>query len=87
METVEAMKDAGIYNTTSAGVEQTRAAYAQVLASLPSMRQSIRETENALCLMLNQPAQEIERGVLKANNYRQNSLPVFLCNCYLTVPM
>ena len=58
-------KDAGIYNTTSAGVEQTRAAYAQVLASLPSMRQSIRETENALCLMLNQPAQEIERGVLE----------------------
>ncbi|MDE8697865.1 hypothetical protein PZH42_27865, partial [Bacteroides cellulosilyticus] len=40
-------------------------AYAQVLASLPSMRQSIRETENALCLMLNQPAQEIERGVLE----------------------
>ena len=65
VETVEAMKDAGIYNTTSAGVEQTRAAYAQVLASLPSMRQSIRETENALCLMLNQPAQEIERGVLE----------------------
>ena len=63
VETVEAMKDAGIYNTTSAGVEQTRAAYAQVLASLPGMRQSIRETENALCLMLNQPAQEIERGV------------------------
>ena len=65
VETVEAMKDAGIYNTTSAGVEQTRAAYAQVLASLPGMRQSIRETENALCLMLNQPAQEIERGVLE----------------------
>ena len=37
VETVEAMKDAGIYNTTSAGVEQTRAAYAQVLASLPGM--------------------------------------------------
>ena len=65
VETVEAMKEAGIYNTTSAGVEQTRAAYAQVLASLPGMRQSIRETENALCLMLNQPAQEIERGVLE----------------------
>ncbi|EKU90770.1 NodT family efflux transporter, outer membrane factor (OMF) lipoprotein [Bacteroides oleiciplenus YIT 12058] len=65
VETVEAMKDAGIYNTTSAGVEQTRAAYAQVLASLPNMRQSIRETENALCLMLHQPAQSIKRGVLE----------------------
>lgn len=66
METVEAMKDAGIYNTTSAGVEQTRAAYAQVLASLPDIRQSIRETENALCLMLNQPAQNISRSTLEA---------------------
>lgn len=66
VETVEAMKDAGIYNTTSAGVEQMRAAYAQVLATLPDMRQSIRETENALCLMLNQPAQNISRSTLEA---------------------
>lgn len=65
LETVEAMKDAGIYGTTSAAVEQSRTAYAQVLASLPGIRQSIRETENALCLMLNQPAQNIERSVLE----------------------
>ncbi|WP_297328752.1 TolC family protein [uncultured Bacteroides sp.] len=64
METVEAMKDAGIYGTTSAAVEQSRTAYAQVMTSLPDIRQSIRETENALCLMLNQPAQRIARGVL-----------------------
>ncbi len=64
-ETVEAMKDAGIYNTTSAGVEQSRTAYATGLASLPDIRQSIRETENALCLMLHQPAQNIARGVLE----------------------
>lgn len=66
METVEAMKDAGIYGTTSAAVEQSRTAYAQVMASLPDIRQSIRETENALCLMLNQPAQKISRGLLEA---------------------
>lgn len=65
LETVEALKDAGIYGTTSAAVEQSRTAYAQVLASLPGIRQSIRETENALCLMLNQPAQNIERSVLE----------------------
>lgn len=66
MQTVEAMKDAGIYGVTSAAVEQSRTAYAQVSASLPDIRQSIRETENALCLMLNRPAQAVERGVLEA---------------------
>ena len=65
LETVQAMKDAGIYGTTSAAVEQSRTAYAQVMASLPDIRQSIRETENALCLMLHQPAQSIARGVLE----------------------
>ena len=43
LETVEAMKEAAMAN--SAAVEQSRAAYAQVLASLPDIRQSIRETE------------------------------------------
>ena len=61
LETVEAMKEAA----NSAAVEQSRTAYAQVLASLPDIRQSIRETENALCLMLNQPAQSIARGTLE----------------------
>lgn len=66
METVEAMKESGIYGTTSAAVEQSRTAYAQVMASLPDIRRSIRETENALCLMLNRPAQKISRGALEA---------------------
>ena len=64
LETVEAMKDAAMAN--SAAVEQSRTAYAQVMASLPDIRQSIRETENALCLMLNQPAQSIARGRLES---------------------
>ena len=63
LETVEAMKEAAMAN--SSAVEQSRTAYAQVLASLPDIRQSIRETENALCLMLNQPAQSIARGTLE----------------------
>ncbi len=63
LETVEAMKEAARAN--SAAVEQSRTAYAQVLASLPDICQSIRETENALCLMLNQPAQSIARGTLE----------------------
>ena len=64
LETVEAMKEAAMAN--SVAVEQSRTAYAQVMASLPDIRQSIRETENALCLMLNQPAQSIARGTLES---------------------
>lgn len=64
-ETMEAMKDAGIYNTTEAAVEQSRAAYAQVQASLPDIRANIREIENSLCLLLGEPAHAIERGVLE----------------------
>ena len=44
-ETMEAMKDAAMYSINSAGVEQSKAAYAQVLASIPDIEQSIRETE------------------------------------------
>ena len=65
VETMQAMMDAGIYGTTSAAVEQSTSAYAQVVASLSDLEQSISETENAFCLMLNQPAHAIERGVLE----------------------
>lgn len=64
-ETMEAMKESGIYNTTEAAVEQSRAAYAQVQASLPDIRTSIREIENSLCLLLGEPAHAIERGKLE----------------------
>ncbi len=64
-ETMKAMKDAAMYNINEAGVEQSRAAYAQVLASLPDIRSSIREVENSLCLLLGQAPQAIERGILE----------------------
>lgn len=64
-ETMEAMKESGIYNTTEVAVEQSRAAYAQVQASLPDIRTSIREIENSLCLLLGEPAHAIERGILE----------------------
>lgn len=65
-ETMQAMKDAALYNINGAGVEQSRAAYAQVLASLPEIRRSIRETENALSILLGETPQNIQRGVLEA---------------------
>jgi len=63
LETMIAMNEYG--NVTSAAIEQSRSAYAQVVASLSDLRQSITETENSFCLILNQPAQHVERGLLE----------------------
>lgn len=63
VETMQAMKDAAM--TNGAAVAQSEAAYAQVQASLPAIRQSIRETENAMSMLLAQAPQAIERGVLE----------------------
>ena len=65
VETMQAMKDAAMFNTTSAGVEQSKAAYAQVLASIPAIQKSIREAENAMSMLLAQAPQTIKRGVLE----------------------
>ena len=65
VETMQAMKDAAMFNTTSAGVEQSKAAYAQVLASIPAIQKSIREAENAMSMLLTQAPQTIKRGVLE----------------------
>lgn len=63
VETMRAMKDAAM--TNGAAVAQSEAAYAQVQASLPAIRQSIRETENAMSMLLAQAPQAIRRGVLE----------------------
>ena len=63
-EAMEAMKDNAMNGITSAGVESSKAAYAQVMASIPDIEQSIRETESSLSLILRQAPQRIERGTL-----------------------
>ncbi len=63
VETMEAMYEYGSVN--SAAIEQSRSAYAQVVASLSDLRQSVTEAENSFCLILNEPAHAIERGVLE----------------------
>lgn len=65
-ETMEAMKNAAMYNITSAGVEQSKAAYAQVLASLPDIEQSIREIENSLSTLLGEAPRSIKRSTFDA---------------------
>ncbi|MDD6210616.1 MAG: efflux transporter outer membrane subunit [Bacteroidales bacterium] len=60
---MEAMKRAGIAN--EAAVAQSKANSHQVEASLADLRRQIRETENALSVLLAKAPQTIERGALE----------------------
>ena len=62
VRTMEAMKEAGM--TNEAAVAQTKANSHQVEASLADLRRQVRETENALSVLLAQPPHAIERGSL-----------------------
>lgn len=66
VETMKSLKTAGMVN--EAAVVQSEANSYAVSASLPDLRRQIRETENALSLLLGQPAQTIERSSLGVQN-------------------
>lgn len=83
VETMKAMKEAAMVN--EAGVVQSEANYYMVLASISDLKNQIRETENALSLLLRQAPQKIERGKLRTNNSRQYCIPASRYNCYPTV--
>lgn len=61
---MEAMKEAGM--TNEAAVAQSKANSHQIDASLADLRRQIRETENALSVILAQAPQRISRGTLEA---------------------
>lgn len=65
-EAMQAMKDGAIYNINSAGVEQSKAAYAQVLTSQKDIEQSIREVENSLSTLLGEAPQSIKRSTFES---------------------
>ncbi|MDD3107591.1 MAG: TolC family protein [Alistipes sp.] len=62
VQMMKSLKDLG--NVNEAAVVQSEANYYAVKASLPELRRSIRETENALSLLLGVPAQQIDRSLL-----------------------
>lgn len=86
-ETMQAMKDAGIYGTTEAAVEQSRAAYAQILASLPDIRANIREVETHSASCWANRLIALNAAYWKTSNSRRNSQQVYRCNCCPTVRM
>ena len=53
------------FGDDEAGVVQSEANYYMVLASISDLKNQIRETENALSLLLRQAPQKIERGKLE----------------------
>lgn len=63
VETMKAMKEAAMVN--EAGVVQSEANYHAVLASVSDLKDQIRQTENALSLLLRQAPQRIQRGKLE----------------------
>lgn len=67
---MEAMKIAGM--TTEAAVAQSKANSHQVEASLADLRRQVRETENALSVILMQPPHAIDRGVLEGQRLTEN---------------
>lgn len=62
VETMKAMKQAGMVN--EAAVVQSQANSYMVEASLPALRKQIRETENALSLLLMEAPHSVDRGVM-----------------------
>ncbi len=67
VEVMEAMKEAGMVNEAAVG--QARANYIELQASVPQLKNSVREVENALCVLLDEAPHAIERGSLSANHF------------------
>ncbi len=63
LEMMKYMMDAGM--TNGAAVAQTEASCYSVAASIPEIRQAIRETENSLSTLLDMVPQQIDRGRLE----------------------
>lgn len=67
VETMKAMQEAAM--TNMAAVSQSEATYASIQASIPDIERSIRETENALSLLVGIPGQTIKRGDLESQDF------------------
>ncbi|MGN0086258.1 MAG: efflux transporter outer membrane subunit [Alloprevotella sp.] len=69
VETMEAMQVAAM--TTNAAVAQTKANYYELLTTVPTLENSIRQAENALCMLLNEAPHAISRSAFNADCFPQ----------------
>jgi len=70
VEAMEAMQKAAMTNT--AAVEQSRANYLQINATIPALQKSIRETENSICKIMREAPHAITRSTLDAQQMPAN---------------
>lgn len=64
VETLKVLKESG--RVTSAAIVQSEAARYAAEVTIPDLEQQIRETQNALCLLLGRNPEEIQRNPLSA---------------------
>jgi outer membrane protein TolC len=70
VEAMKAMKEAGMVN--NAAVAQASANYHTLCATLPTLQNSIRQTENALCVLLAEAPHEIDRNAFGAYDFPES---------------
>ncbi len=69
VKAMEAMKEAAM--TNEAAVSQAKANYYEILTTIPELENSIRQTENSLCMLLHEAPHPIQRGTFSANAFPQ----------------
>jgi len=62
VETMKTLKESAVVN--GAAVVQSQASLYSAEVSIPDLKQAIRETENAICVLLGKPSGVIDRGIL-----------------------
>lgn len=69
VDAMEAMKEAGM--TNEAAVSQTKANYYELLTTIPELEDNIRQTENALCVLLHEAPHPIARNSFAEEEFPQ----------------
>lgn len=70
VEAMKAMKEAGMVN--NAAVAQASANYHTLCATLPTLQNSIRQTENALCVLLAETPHAIDRNAFGTYDFPES---------------
>lgn len=86
VETMRSLKE-NTTTTNEAAVVQSEANSYMIEATIPDLQQQIRETENALCMLLHQAPQQIARGTLEEQDFRKSCGPAFRYSCCPIVRM
>lgn len=67
IEAMTAMKEAGY--TNSAALASAKAQVLQIEATVPTLKDNIRQAENALCVLLHESPHSIQRGAFAADDF------------------